>query len=70
VSERRPDSSGGTKPPVETDPPVRAITLRLGRQLPPAANDNKAPLPVRLRRLLPLLLLLLVALALWINRGS
>jgi len=70
VAERRWHRSGGWRPPVPPDPPVRALTLRLGRHLPPPANDNKAPLPVRLRRLLPFVLLLCVALLLWLTAAG
>jgi hypothetical protein len=67
VAERRSHSSGDSKPPSAPDRPVRALTLKPGRHLPPPANDNKAPLPTRLRRLLPFALLLCLLLLLWLT---
>ena len=64
MAERRSHSSGSSGRLVEPGRPAYAAIARPGRVLPPPANDNKAPLLTRLRRLLLFALLLLVAAAL------
>jgi hypothetical protein len=55
VASRRPRDPRTAGLPAPAAPPIAAL-LRPAAALHPAANDNKAPLPVRLRRLLFLLI--------------
>ena len=57
VAERRSHSSGNSDPPLQSERPAHTFALRSGRLPPPAANDNRAPLLTKLRRLSWLLLL-------------